>query len=559
MARAYYRFEERFSQLEAGLPLFLSCVCKDRLDWSDPNRLYEDLEAVEADLAASSLSFLEALTTIGGLDREAPRLPGRKRSDQPALVASVLLKLRKDYGRDEWVRRFLQSLADCPRVEGAGEQAAREQALNWVVAASCAAQEDLSDLFRQRWRLPVDLAARQALLGVDWRQPGLSPPAVFRTILANRLVKEEAVPAPDFSSVKPLAAEDFRTPSPHLPNHAFDTSIGGYRDGVYFMRDTAKNRTWSYGKMEYRDFACELVGRLQEPTNLSWGLGMAIVKENEGEKSEFQGLQILLTRDARIEVKPFPWDPNQGGTWPAAIRHPAIKPGTELNALMAVVRGRQLEICVNGVAVAEPIPIDRDFVPARLFLQGWKGEKELHVEFHRLRVWPAEGAPTFAERRQKAKDRQATVVKVKCEGEALVVRGCSPGCGTSVQEMQGFRDDKWSGDRHRIGGCQGPGEWCDLELPKVVAGSYRVSACLTKARDYGILQLRLNGAPLGKPIDGFCPNKVVTTGLIDLGTVELKTGAPVLRIEITGTNPGSVGKRYLWGVDYVLLERLPGE
>ena len=78
-------------------------------------------------------------------------------------------------------------------------------------------------------------------------------------------------------------------------------------------------------------------------------------------------------------------------------------------------------------------------------------------------------------------------------------------------------------------------------LPVAADGKYQVVVYLTKARDYGVVQFSLDGKPLGKPIDCFEPEKVLATGAIDLGTVELKKGNAVLRLEVVGTNEKSVG------------------
>ena len=42
---------------------------------------------------------------------------------------------------------------------------------------------------------------------------------------------------------------------------------------------------------------------------------------------------------------------------------------------------------------------------------------------------------------------------------------------------------------------------------------------------------------------------------IELGTVELKKGKATLRVEVAGTNDKSVGLRYMWGLDCVVLKK----
>jgi hypothetical protein len=77
---------------------------------------------------------------------------------------------------------------------------------------------------------------------------------------------------------------------------------------------------------------------------------------------------------------------------------------------------------------------------------------------------------------------------------------------------------------------------------------------LTKARDYGVVQFSLDGKPLGKPIDGYEPEKVVSTGPINLGTMELKKGNAVLRVEVLLDLSKAVGAKYMWGLDCVVLK-----
>ena len=59
---------------------------------------------------------------------------------------------------------------------------------------------------------------------------------------------------------------------------------------------------------------------------------------------------------------------------------------------------------------------------------------------------------------------------------------------------------------------------------------------------------------MDKAIDGFEPEKVVSTGPINLGTMELKKGNAVLRVQVVGTNKKSTGTRYMWGLDCVVLK-----
>ena len=93
-------------------------------------------------------------------------------------------------------------------------------------------------------------------------------------------------------------------------------------------------------------------------------------------------------------------------------------------------------------------------------------------------------------------------------------------------------------------------------MPVEKAGTYRLKMQLTKAVDYGIVQLSLDGKKLGKPIDLY-NNGVVATGVLDMGTHELAKGQHVLRVEIVGANEKAV-KSYMFGLDYHQMEEVGG-
>jgi hypothetical protein len=77
---------------------------------------------------------------------------------------------------------------------------------------------------------------------------------------------------------------------------------------------------------------------------------------------------------------------------------------------------------------------------------------------------------------------------------------------------------------------------------------------LTKAIDYGIVQLYLDGKKLGKPIDLY-NNGVVPTGVLNMGIHKLSSGRHILRIEIVGANEKAL-KQYMFGLDYLKLEEV---
>lgn len=147
-----------------------------------------------------------------------------------------------------------------------------------------------------------------------------------------------------------------------------------------------------------------------------------------------------------------------------------------------------------------------------------------------------------------APDEQTGVVAGALEGESLKARASSGNVG--VQAMTGFAADKWSGGKQLFWTGGRPGDTLELPLADQ-AGPAELDVVLTCARDYGIVQLALDGEPLGKPIDLYDP-QVVTTGVLTFAELNLKPGPHVLTMQVVGANRKAV-KAHLVGVDYVRL------
>jgi hypothetical protein len=77
-----------------------------------------------------------------------------------------------------------------------------------------------------------------------------------------------------------------------------------------------------------------------------------------------------------------------------------------------------------------------------------------------------------------------------------------------------------------------------------------VTACFTKAADYAIVRLALNGQPLGSPFDGYGQG-VTLSAPVELGAADLKAGGNELVLEVTGKNPLSSG--FYVGLDRIVL------
>ena len=185
----YYVFGDRHSLFVTGYAVFMRYVCMDTIEAEDPDiHTREVIERCESLYAASDLTFLRGFTNVedgtGEKDHRLTDTAGQPivPSDQPVIYAAAMLKLRKDFGGDEWVKRFCASLIKCPEVRPETKDAALRQCLNWVVCASVAAKTDVAPVFVNRWRLPLARPTQSTLAKVDWSMPDLDPAAILEVV-----------------------------------------------------------------------------------------------------------------------------------------------------------------------------------------------------------------------------------------------------------------------------------------------------------------------------------------------------------------------------------------
>ncbi len=114
-------------------------------------------------------------------------------------------------------------------------------------------------------------------------------------------------------------------------------------------------------------------------------------------------------------------------------------------------------------------------------------------------------------------------IKGAIEGERMKILGKTGG-NPQEQDLTGF-GGQWSNDAHLWWIDAKPGDKLDLALPVKQAGKYRLGMQLTKAVDYGIVQLYLDGQKLGDPIDLY-HDGVVPTGLLPDGRARADRGRP---------------------------------
>jgi hypothetical protein len=141
-------------------------------------------------------------------------------------------------------------------------------------------------------------------------------------------------------------------------------------------------------------------------------------------------------------------------------------------------------------------------------------------------------------------------VKGALEGESLKVLSKTGG-DPQEQDLTAFTG-QWSNDAHLWWIHAKPGDKLELALPVTRAGNYNLAMQLTKAPDYGIVQLYIDGEKLGEAIDLYHPS-VIPTEILPMGAHQLSAGQHKLGVEIIGANQ-KAGKNYMFGLDYVKLE-----
>ncbi|MCC6494030.1 MAG: DUF2961 domain-containing protein [Pirellulales bacterium] len=136
-------------------------------------------------------------------------------------------------------------------------------------------------------------------------------------------------------------------------------------------------------------------------------------------------------------------------------------------------------------------------------------------------------------------------VKGAIEGESLKVVECTG--GRTEAQHAGFG---WSGEAQLWWMDGKAGDLLVLQFPVEKAGRHKVSAALTKAVDYAIVEVSVNDGP-AKKFDRF--NEGVAHDLVELGTFDLAKGANRLNVKIVGENPKAVHRR-MFGLDYLKVE-----
>jgi hypothetical protein len=135
------------------------------------------------------------------------------------------------------------------------------------------------------------------------------------------------------------------------------------------------------------------------------------------------------------------------------------------------------------------------------------------------------------------------------EVEQLVpIDDASERCGR--QKMDAFGVGNWSaGGQLFCGSPHGPQE-VTLELPVSVTGLSRIEVYLTRGPDFGVVEVLLDGQPLGAPYDAWAP-AVLASGPITLGERRLRAGPHRITFRVRDRNLASAA--FNLGIDAIAL------
>ncbi|MGK0184904.1 MAG: hypothetical protein ACI9R3_000678, partial [Verrucomicrobiales bacterium] len=140
-------------------------------------------------------------------------------------------------------------------------------------------------------------------------------------------------------------------------------------------------------------------------------------------------------------------------------------------------------------------------------------------------------------------DPETDAVADALEGESLKVTVSKGTAG--AQKMQGFAGGKWSGNSQLFwrGGSDGDTLQFDISAPR--DGKSVLEAVFTRASDYGIVQLSVDGKKMGDPLDLYHFSKVTTSGVLQYELADLKAGDHTITITIVGANHNATQDKYV--------------
>lgn len=142
------------------------------------------------------------------------------------------------------------------------------------------------------------------------------------------------------------------------------------------------------------------------------------------------------------------------------------------------------------------------------------------------------------------------------EAEEFLESARASGGALRVQTMEPL-EAAWGGAAQLWWVEARPGDRLTLPLEAPDDGEYELTGFFTRAVDYGIVRVLVNGQPVGPLVDGYAEH-VEPTGPLSFGRVPLRAGPNEVVVEILGKDARAAGysNGYLVGLDGFTLDRL---
>lgn len=140
--------------------------------------------------------------------------------------------------------------------------------------------------------------------------------------------------------------------------------------------------------------------------------------------------------------------------------------------------------------------------------------------------------------------------KPSIEAEKLMASAKITGKGSLKAQKMPMKEGKWGADEQLWWVNAKPGDILELHLDSQKSGEFELFGFFTRAKDYGIFEVLLNGKQIGNLVDGYS-GSIEHSGPISFGMVSLKRGTNKLEIHLIGKDvrSGGFSDGYLVGID----------
>jgi hypothetical protein len=208
---------------------------------------------------------------------------------------------------------------------------------------------------------------------------------------------------------------------------------------------------------------------------------------------------------------------------------------------------------VNRFHIIDDIPFTKSI---KFDIENWHGVDSPKAKTTRAAVSYWYARPGGSSAFKKITRADVKLVNVP-EYKVLIVPGAQEGEKLKVLKKTGVADrqglsEQFSDEAQLWWRNAKPGDKLTVAFKSPAEGSRHVIVRLTKAPDYGKVQLSVNGKKAGEAIDLYAKG-VEPAAELDLGAMELKKGENTLTAEIVGANDAAI-KGYMFGLDYLVVK-----